>query len=583
MLRISDWIQHPAAAVVLWSALVAASVLRIVATYPNTSQAYDEAGHIAAGMQFLDKGTYTLDQVHPPLAPVAIAVPLYISGLRYPQLPGPQTDYTYTVIGNHILYDGGDLARHLALARTGVLPFFIFGAAVVYLWARHLAGSRAGLVATFLYCTTPTVLAFASVAYTDIAAAAMQLMAMLVFSLWLENPNRKTTLWLGLALGAAFLAKLTTLLFLPAAMLAMTFVWLIKRGKSKLPLRKRLLQLVAVAVIVPFIIWAGYFFSLHHVQEITGITPSNMPSWQHFPAPVRSLARGLIVHNPRIPAGEFLDGIALAFVLNQDSSESYLLGQTKAGGWWYFFLIALAVKSPIPLLLLTLLGFCASGFRSAGIHAPPAERADSRWTALLPLAAVAGILVATTRVSYQVGLRHILVVLPLMTIIAAVGAGQIFERIPRLWRWAFFALVGVLLLWQGAESVRAQSDFLAYFNEFAGSDPSAILVTGCDLDCGQDLNRLAAELRRRHIDHVELAVFSSADLDQLGLPPHELPDPNGRPHGWIAVSDRPRRTGTGIHENLPPGYFAGLEAYRPVATVGKTIRLYYVPEVGSTP
>jgi hypothetical protein len=34
------------------------------------------------------------------------------------------------------------------------------------------------------------------------------------------------------------------------------------------------------------------------------------------------------------------------------SPLSYLLGNTKAGGWCYFFLVAVAVKTPLPFLIL---------------------------------------------------------------------------------------------------------------------------------------------------------------------------------------------------------------------------------------
>jgi len=47
----------------------------------------------------------------------------------------------------------------------------------------------------------------------------------------------------------------------------------------------------------------------------------------------------------------------------------------------------------------------------------------------------------------------------------------------------------VLLLWQCISSLNAHPDYIAYFNELAGRDPSRVLVTGCDLDCGQDLFR----------------------------------------------------------------------------------------------
>jgi len=179
-------------------------------------------------------------------------------------------------------------------------------------------------------------------------------------------------------------------------------------------------------------------------------------------------------------------------------------------------------------------------------------------------------------VSYQSGLRHVLVALLLLAVIAGAGIGQMFVLTWRS-RLVLGVLFAVLLLWQAAESVKAQADFIAYFNEFVGSAPDNVLVTGCDLDCGQDLLRLVEELRSRHISDVNLAVFTSADLEQSGLPHHEVPDPATRPHGWIAVSSWPQRLGTGLRKPFAPDYFAWLDSYRPVENIGKTIRLYYVP------
>jgi hypothetical protein len=106
-------------------------------------------------------------------------------------------------------------------------------------------------------------------------------------------------------------------------------------------------------------------------------------------------------------------------------------------------------------------------------------------SALFPLAALAAVLLITLRVSYQVGTRHILVAVPLIAIVAGLGVGSLLQRVN--WRSAIGAAVVALLVWQAAESASAQSGFLAYFNQLAGKDPSSVLVTGCDLDCGQDL------------------------------------------------------------------------------------------------
>lgn len=570
---LSSWPFRSRACAGISALIVVCSLLRIAQTYSHTGQAFDEPCHIAAGMEFLDKGTYTLDAVHPPLARFAIALPLYLAGERYPDLPAsdPQSR-NYNVVGNHILYDSGHLLRNLALARLGVMPFFILGAVIVYRWAARVGGGLAAVIAVFLYATTPTILAFSSIAYTDIVAASTQLAALFAFSLWLEVPDWARTSWLAAATALALLAKMTTLLFVPAAAAAMLIFWLVGHRKqdSSLVFDRRILgKLVAAACVAAVIVWAGYRFSLRPLDEATSITPANMPSFQHFPGPLRGVARSLVLRNPRLPAAELLHGVSLAWALNASTAQSYLFGDTRTGGWWYFYLVALGVKLPLPLVLLFVVSVAV-----ILIEVAREGRHSTEWPTLLPLAALAAILVATMHVSYQVGVRHVLVTLPLIAIIAGVGSAHMVKASSwkSVGRWAVILLLG----WQFVESARAQSDFLAYFNPLAGKDSSRTLVTGCDLDCGQDVFRLAAELRARQVRQCAFAIWSSADIQRSGLPADAPLEAHY--HGWIALSSRAERTGEVLHQSFAPDSFAWLEQYRPVAQVGKTIRLYYIPD-----
>jgi hypothetical protein len=146
--------------------------------------------------------------------------------------------------------------------------------------------------------------------------------------------------------------------------------------------------------------------------------------------------------------------------------------------------------------------------------------------------------------------------------------------------WARGALIG-LLAWQLVSTTRASGDYLAYFNELAGNDPSKILAAGCDLDCGQDLFALARELRSRNISHTSLALWTSADMGKMGLPDFDIPLPYQPVTGWFAISLRALRFGNLFHTTYPPDAFAWLSRYQPVARVGKTILLYYIPPQAS--
>jgi hypothetical protein len=184
-------------------------------------------------------------------------------------------------------------------------------------------------------------------------------------------------------------------------------------------------------------------------------------------------------------------------------------------------------------------------------------------------------------VSYQVGVRHILVCLPLIAIITAMGLKSWTENLS--WRSATSLALLVLIGWQVGESARAQQNFLAYFNELAGRDPGKVLSTGCDFDCGQDLYALARELRSRHAPRVTLAIWTSADVDRSGLPPYDIPNSDGKAQGWIAVSSRAFQVGDFLHQSVPPHTFDWLQNYSPVADAGKTIKLYYINPAATRP
>jgi len=99
--------------------LALVAVVRTVASYGITAPGFDETCHIAAALEWLDKHTYTLDPVHPPLARDAIGLPLYLAGERYPNLPPADPDsHNYNVVGNAIIYGDGHYQRNLALGRS---------------------------------------------------------------------------------------------------------------------------------------------------------------------------------------------------------------------------------------------------------------------------------------------------------------------------------------------------------------------------------------------------------------------------------------------------------------------------------
>jgi 4-amino-4-deoxy-L-arabinose transferase-like glycosyltransferase len=537
--------------------LAFAACVRIVLTYRTFCQTNDEPAHIAAGMEWLSRGTYTFQVAHPPLARVAVAAGPFLFGLKM------RTDEMW-VGGNQILYDTGSYFRNLSLARLGVLPFFLLATWVVHSWARRLFGETAAVASVFVFTMLPPILGHAGVATTDLPVAATCAAALYTFTRWLSEPSYKSGTVLGVAVALAVLSKFTAILFLCASGIAVLGLWWWYEGDawSEDPTRRRrrLASAELAALITCLVIWAGYRFSVGtlattspplHFAKLDALVGSS--------GPLHNLSHWAIDRLP-LPAPEFFRGLFDALQKDSVARTQYFLGKMHEGRYWYFFLVAVGFKSPIAFLIL------------AGISAlllckkiPSA----STWQLIVPIVAAASILLVTMPLRVHAGIRHVLVLYPLLSIAAGFGAVALWNAPARQAQ----ARVGVALLlaWLSISSIAAHPDYLPYFNELAGSHPERILVNS-DLDWGQDLLRLGDALRIRKASSFALSYFGTADPTRHNLPPFTQLSPYTPTTGWVAISM------LNLEMGKSDGQFAWLEAYAPVALVGRSIRLYYVPD-----
>jgi hypothetical protein len=243
---------------------------------------------------------------------------------------------------------------------------------------------------------------------------------------------------------------------------------------------------------------------------------------------------------------------------NEHGHLSYLLGRTDLDGWWYFYPIALAVKTPLPLLLLGLTGLALLAVRG--------WRGDDIFV-IAPAVCFVSILVFCCLYSHiNIGVRHVLIAYPLL----AIGAGYALDSAWQHWRAPLArAALAALLAWQLAILATAYPDYLAYFNPLAGDHPERILVDS-DLDWGgQDLRRLEQVLAARGVQQLWLGYKGTADLSREALPSYTPLKPNQPVSGWVAI------TMLTLQENQA-GY-GWLRQYQPVQRIGKSFELYYIP------
>lgn len=522
---------------VLATALVLLATVRIVATYKVFNHTFDEPAHVACGIEWLADGVYKWEPQHPPLSRVAVSLLPYLTGAR-PQRE-PRVDiYAMSKEGTRILYDGKQYDRRLALARAGNLPFFWIACLVVFEWGRRYFGPAIGVAALAIFTFTPSILAHAGLATTDMALTAFLGASFLTGMLWLEQPTVKRALLFGAATALGLLSKFTILVYLPTAVV-LALVWYYWSADPKPELareiRRRLPTFaLAVAISLP-ILWAGYRFSF------------GAPEGASF----------------RMPAPEIYSGIQEVLKHNREGHPGYLLGEMRKDGFLMFYPVGLAVKTPIAILLLFLLG------------AALVARKDARMKYARPAAAfAAGILVPALTSHINIGIRHVLPIFIGVSLLAGAAAVWLLDP-ARTQRWARPA-VGALAAWLAIASLLSHPDYLPYFNEFAGSHPENILVDS-DLDWGQDTKRLAQRLRELGAREVTFGTLIIADLvGEHGFPPMsaQMDVMNPAP-GWNAVSKtnwKEFRFGLG---NNYPDYRLWPDRYEPTEKIGKGILLYY--------
>lgn len=530
--------------------LVAAGIARIVATYPVFNETSDEAHHVACGMRWLAQGDSKFGGEHPPLAQIAAAAGPFIAGLR------PTSKGTLEAEGKQIFYSGGHYFWNLSLARMGILPFFILACALVWSWSKRLFGETTALVSTLLFSTLPPILAHSGLATTDMAVSTLVFGSVYAFSCWLERPAWKESALWGLGMALAALSKFSALVFLPACLSAIMILYWIAERPSLAEIKKgasRRISTLALAAAVAFLtIWAGYRFSF-------GTMPPPGPN-----------SHGMIYElfgNVPLPAPELFGQLAGAARHNTEGHFSWLLGEYRDHGWWYFFLVALAVKTPIAFLLLCAIGYDACFSQSSW--------RNFRWQPWAPGVAALTILAVCMPVSINVGIRHILAIYPMLAIVAGLGAVSLFQTRKK----AAIVLSIALLAWQTLASALAHPDYLPYFNELAGSEPERILVDS-DLDWGQDVQRLGYKLKELGVKEVYWTYFWAVDPSRHGFPTVKHLWPYQRVTGWVAVNAYMMTIGSSTLQKAwkrPDPPWAWLESERPVARVGKSIKLYYIP------
>lgn len=511
----------------LWLTLILAVTLgRIAAAWHLFNPTVDEPVHVAAGYDYLKHHTF-LDYPNPPL-------PSALFALRLLDAPEPDSDQSLRR-GNAVLSDDHHYLRGTAKARSGNLLFVAIAIVALFLWTRTIFGDNVALIAAAVFGSLPPVLAHGGLATPDLAATAAFAVAMPLYDRWLAQPSWPRTTALGVAVAFGCLCKF---FFLPLFLIGAGCLSL-ARGRFG-----GIKRAAAAAVIAFAVIWAGYLFSIGTMKSVD----RRSREWLR-----QTFHNAGIERHWNLPAPAFFVGLLEAAHENRSGQPAFLLGQYGDRGWWYYFPVALLVKTPLPVLALAVAGAMLA-----------ARREQHGEVAAIGL----GILACGMITFIDAGIRQILPIYLPVSMLAAWAAVTGWQMSKR-----HRAGVAIAVLWLIADGVVAHPDYLPWMNALAGPHPELVLADS-NFDWGQDLVRLRTVCRERKITRLGVLFVSSAASDQLWMPPF---DPNPiQPYtpvnGWIAVGETPLQMNQAADSNS----YTWLTTNRPFIRVGKTIRLYHI-------
>ena len=482
----------------------------------------DEIFHVTGGYFFNTLGDYRIHPENGVLPQRLHGLPAWISGAKPPALadnPYWRTSDLHVISHQFFHESGNDHWPFLLGARTLNLGFSLGLGLLVFVWARRLGGNHAGLVALGLTVLSPTLLAHAPLATTDVAATLLLTASVGAFWTQLRTGNRWWMLLSAVVFGLTCVSKFSAVLLLPVfVLLAFLHLATTPRAERSIGAVAQGLALHGAAAV--FIIWASYGF--RHSAFAPGAPPGDhlIVTWDWMAE--RAGWQGAVVrwiNTHHLLPEPFLFGYLHTYVSSL-SRAAFLAGDYSVTGWRSFFPLAFWWKStPVELAAV---GLCVI---TAALRWNRLGAWALRLAPLLVLCGVYGLAAVTSHLN--IGHRHLLPIYPAIFIAAGVALAR--------WRVSSRARLAVGAAAVGLHLTTAAAIFphyLAYFNLFAGGPANGHrLLVDSSLDWGQDLSRVKPWLDAHNpgpdARPVFLFYFGSAHPGYYHIPAQRLPLADG--------------------------------------------------------
>jgi Dolichyl-phosphate-mannose-protein mannosyltransferase len=514
------------------------------------SQTYDEAFELAGGYSYWTTGDFRINTEQPPLQKYWSSLPLLFMNLKSPVGGKGWNDRDDVLFGREFLYKNTRSPDTILFTgRLMTIALSIALGVTLALWMRRKYGAKAALIALVFYAFEPTLIAHGHYTTADFGVVLLSFLTVICWNWYLETGSRGACALTGLLLGLSIGSKFSALFLLPV-LIALLLLHGQRRRWLAIPAAGAIAFAVLVVLYAPeartFLPvfnkakWSSTTDKLRDIEDNkTAITKAMILAGTILPLPSNSMYKGLWLTANHQVVGH----------------PAYLMGRESVMGWWYYFPVAFAVKTPAGTLLACVVALVIA-LRSRRLTIGP-------WLCMAVPFAVYWAFCLTSHV--DIGVRHLLPIYPFLCALLGVG---LYKANPQ---W----LVCALLLLTAGETAARFPYYTAFFNFFVGGPekgPNYLLDS--NIDWGQDLKRLKQFIKDHDLPNINALYFGGAEPDDfniwyLAIPLNDDLKGQAEVDNYVAISVTLLN---GHYVN--PQWYAWLRKLTPVERIGYSIYVF---------
>ncbi|MES1178544.1 MAG: hypothetical protein ABUL62_29750 [Myxococcales bacterium] len=499
----------------------------------HDSPTEDEWAHLVRGISYWQNRDMRVHVQHPPFANAFDAIPT-IFDRGNPQTAELATwKNGYPPAGEYLKIDYARARIQLMNCRYMAVLFLVFLGAYVFFFCGSFFGWPTAACALLLIAFNPTLMGQARYVATDLPEATMWMIGVGETIRYASTRSRWALLTMPLGLALAALTKHSGVLLTPIVVLVTLMVAVLGVGRfaGQASLIRRvgawLAHFALAGLIVLFTINAVYKFDRTLLTVHDFLQEPEQKHWTTSGYHGRFLEQRTVL--PKLPQSlriplphPYLFGLFTIEEHNRRGYPTYFMGKSSKEGSPAYFPVLLLVKDPLSLIVLLALGAVIL-----------ARRRRLSVVSSLILAVASLLLAVLVKSNLNMGIRHGLPMIPLLSILGA----RSFARLGELLEGPWLAAGQIVGLGSLLSALSCAPHFLVFFNVLALGRGPRIAVIGDDW--GQDREdfvRFAQAHRLEPLYYYTETGTRKQEVEFLGLEFKELGCRTRLPPGaWAAV------------------------------------------------